>query len=176
VAWMFIWLSDTSTVLVREMALAAPPEIVPPELLFAVPPPPVTVRPPLVPVLSSTIPVAVPPAEMLSNSRLPTPIVVLATSSAVAVVVVKLLPVPVALTVPPPVAMNAVSVPVDMVMVPEKLTAAPALPLRNTPRAAVPAGRAAQSVGVGGGTLHVDHALAVGLRDAAAVAEGGGIP
>jgi hypothetical protein len=71
--------------------------------------------------------------EMLWNLSPAEPIVVLATLSAVAVVVVRLLPVPVAATVPPPVAVKAVLLPVDRVIAPEKLTVAPVLLFRKTP-------------------------------------------
>src|SRR5215218_4586284 len=72
---------------------------------------PVTVRPPLAPVLSRLIPIpAVPeavPAEMLWNVRPLAPIVVFWTFSAVPVVVARVLVAPVTLTVPPPVAVKA---------------------------------------------------------------------
>ena len=99
---------------------------------------PVTVRPPAVPVLLSTIPLAAPFAEMLRNSSLLAPIVVLATLRAVPVVVVSVFTsVPVAaglqgfsshtVIVPPPVAVNAALAPVDSVMPPLNVNVAAAL-------------------------------------------------
>ena len=75
--------------------------IVPPELLTLVVASPVTVRPPLVPVLLSTMPLVPPLAEMLTKLRSLAPIVVLTTLSAVPPADVMVLPVPSTLTVPP---------------------------------------------------------------------------
>ena len=73
------------------------------------------------PVLLSTMPLAAPLAEMLWKVRPLAPIVVLATLSAVPVVVVRVLPAPVTVTVPPPVAVKAALAPVLRVSCPVKL-------------------------------------------------------
>ena len=70
---------------------------------------PVTVRPPELPVLASMMPGLAPLDEMLWNVRPLEPMVVLSTSRRRGGVV-SVLPVPVAVTVPPPVAENAVLV------------------------------------------------------------------
>src|SRR5215468_9194981 len=84
--------NDGLRVLVSEIPAAVVFWIVPP--LFAVPAP-TTVRPPLEPVLFRTIPLDGPtpalPAEMLLNSSLLAPIVVLATLSAIPLLVVSVL-------------------------------------------------------------------------------------
>ena len=81
--------------------------MVPP--LPAVVPVPVTVSPPSAPVVSRTMPFALPPFDaILWNIRLPEPMVVFWTLSAVAVPELIVLPEAVALTVPPPVALKAV--------------------------------------------------------------------
>ena len=91
------------------------------------------------------MPVLEPPLlEMLRNSRLFAPIVVLATLSAVAVVVVIVLTsAPVAaglhgfssqtLIVPPPVAVNAALAPVERTRPPEKVIVAPVLLVSEMP-------------------------------------------
>src|SRR5436190_12115358 len=66
---------------------------------------PVTLRPPLAPVVFSTIPLDAPFDEIDRNVRPLAPIVVLATVSAVAVVVAIQF-VPLAVTVPPPVRLS----------------------------------------------------------------------
>src|SRR5947207_3415686 len=82
--------------------------IVPPDPAAPVP---VTVRPPLVPVALSTIPLVGPPpavpAEILWNLSPAAPMVVFETVSALAVDVLRVLPASVAVTVPPPVAVKA---------------------------------------------------------------------
>ena len=100
---------------VEDRLMPSPAElwIVPPDP--AVVPLPVTVSPPEVPVLARLIPGLAPSDEMLWKLSPPEPIVVLETFSAVAVVVVMVLPVPVAETVPPPVAENPVLAPVLIV-------------------------------------------------------------
>ena len=122
---------------VEDRLMPSPAElwIVPPEP--AVVPLPVTVSPPEVPVLDRLIPGLAPLDEMLWKVSPPEPIVVLETLSAVPVVVVIVLPVPVAETVPPPVAENPVLVPVLMLSVPLKLIVAPVLPLSDDPGAVV---------------------------------------
>ena len=106
----------------------APPVQVPAD--EQVPPLPVTVKPPAVPVLLSTMPVAAPLAEMLWNVRPLAPIVVLTTFSAVPVplvIVFGLAPV-VTLTVPPPVALKPAPEVVSMSSPPlVKLIVAPVL-------------------------------------------------
>src|SRR5947207_12101046 len=69
-------------------------------------PVPVTVRPPLAPVVFNTMPFAPPLAEMCSKVRPLAPMFVLATLRAVPVVESIVLTVPVTLTVPPPVALK----------------------------------------------------------------------
>src|SRR5215469_11864218 len=104
--------------------------IVPPDPAKPVP---VTVRPPEVPVLDRLIPGLAPLDETAWKFSPPVPIVVPDTLTAVAVVVVAVLPDPVAVTVPPPVAENAVFPPVLRVSVPPKLIVAPVLPLSEIP-------------------------------------------
>src|SRR3954470_24809434 len=103
-----------------------------------VPPFPVTVRLPVEPVMSSTIPftagVAGAPAEMLRKVSPVAPIVVLTTLSAVPLVVLSVLAAPVTVTVPPPVAAKAAFAPVDNVSVLVKEIVEPVL-LDNEPRA-----------------------------------------
>ena len=70
---------------------------------------------------------------MLRKFRPPAPIVVLATLSAVAVVVASVLALPVTLTVPPPVAVNAGFAPVLAVTPPEKLIVAPVFEVSEMP-------------------------------------------
>src|SRR5205814_1233326 len=123
-------------------------EMVPPvqvAALVQVPPLPDTVRPPA-PAPSSTMPLGLPlPFEViLRNSNLFAPIVVLTTFSAVPLVAVNVLTnAPVAagtqgfssqtLTVPPPVAPNAVFAPVLSTMPPRKVIVAPVLVARLIP-------------------------------------------
>src|SRR5262245_1781749 len=99
--------------------------MVPPEP--AVVPVPVTVRPPLDPVVFKMMPFVAPLAEMLRNVSPFEPMVVLATFRAVPVVVVKALPDPVTPTVPPPVAANAALVVVVRLSPPVKLIVVPVL-------------------------------------------------
>jgi hypothetical protein len=134
----FIRFSETDRVFVREMPAPVVFWIVPPLLAAAVP---VTLRPPLLPVLLSTIPLVGPvpgvPAEMLRNFRPDAPIVVLATLSAVPVELVSVLAVSDALTVPPPVALKAVVPPELSDSVPVKESVEPVLLVRSTPLPAV---------------------------------------
>src|SRR4051812_31579928 len=106
-------------------------------VLFAIVPPvpappvPVTCRPPAVPVVSTMMPLLVPPLdEMLWNVTSLAPIVVLAMLSPVPVPEVIVLPAPVAVTVPPPVAVNpAVLLALVLIAsVPVKPIVAPVLP------------------------------------------------
>ena len=108
--------------------------VVVPRVVFAgsEAPSPVTVKLPA-PVLFDTMPLVAPLAEMLRNVSPLAPIVVLATLSAVAVVVVMVLPLPVALIVPPPVAEKPAFVPVLIVSVPLRLIVALVLPLSVIP-------------------------------------------
>ena len=96
--WLItIRVSETSRVLVSDIPAPVLCWIVPPDPAL---PDPRTDRPPLEPVLLSTMPLAGPdapvPAEMLLNFRPLAPMVVFATLSAVAVVVVRVLVVSVA--------------------------------------------------------------------------------
>src|SRR5262245_36467446 len=97
------------------------------------PPLPVTVSPPVAPVVFNTIPFAAPLAEMLWKINPLTPIVVLVTFSAVPVVVVIVLPVPVTTRVPvvvavdPPPLVVSISSPPPM-----KLMVVPVLLVRLT--------------------------------------------
>src|SRR5262245_50250716 len=87
-----------------------------------VPPLPVTISPPLDPVLLRTMPLVGPlaavPAEMLRKVGPRAPMFVLVTFRAVPVVVAIVLVEPVTLTVPPPVALKALLAPVDNVTPP----------------------------------------------------------
>ena len=96
-------------------------------------PVPVTVKPPLVPVVSRSMPLSAPFEEMLWKVRPGAPIVVLATFRAVPEVVVSVFAAPVTATVPPPVAANAAFAPVLAVTPPVKETVAPVLELRAMP-------------------------------------------
>ena len=118
--------------------------MVPPEPLLLPPLSPFTVSPPLDPVVFRTMPFVAPLDEMLRNSRLFEPIVVLATLSAVPVVVVSVLTsAPVAaglhgfssqtLTVPPPVAVKAALVVVLIASPPLKVTVPLSLLSSKTP-------------------------------------------
>src|SRR4029450_6679115 len=113
----------------------APPEHVGTDVQF--PAFPVTVRPPLAPVVLRTMPFTAPFDEMLRNANPLAPMVVFATFSAVPVVVVSVLTMLVlfcvALTVPPPVAVNAALAPVLRFNPPVKLIVAPVLPVSETP-------------------------------------------
>jgi hypothetical protein len=126
---IFMRVRETSRVVVSEIPSAVEFWIVPP--LFAVPDP-VTVRPPLEPVLFSTMPLEAPLEAMLRNVMSLTPIVVFTTLSAIPEVVVITFP-PVTLIVPPPVALKAPFVPVLSDMPPEKLIVAPVLLVRVMP-------------------------------------------
>lgn len=95
-------------------------------------PTPVTLRLPLEPVLFSDMPVGAPLAEMLRKVMSLAPIVVFATTNALAVVVVIMF-VPVTLSVPPPVAFKAMFAPVLSVMPPEKVFVEPVLLVRVIP-------------------------------------------
>src|SRR4051794_40653171 len=114
-------------------------------VLFAIVPPvpetplPATVSPPLAPVAFTMMPLDEPPFdEMLRNVIPLPPIVVFATFSAVPLVVASVLMMLelfwVTLTVPPPVAVNAVLVPVLRATPPVKLIVAPVLLVRLMPR------------------------------------------
>ena len=103
-----------------------------------VPPVPATVKPPLEPVLSSTIPLGAPLAEMLWKFRSLAPIVVFATLSAMPIVVASVLPDPVAVTVPPPVAAKAAFAPVERVTLPVRLIVAPVLLVSEMPLSTAP--------------------------------------
>src|SRR5262249_60215973 len=94
---------------------------------------PLTVRPPLEPVVLRTIPFAAPFAAMLLKLRPLAPIVVFATLSAVPVVVASVLADPVTLTVPPPVAVNAGLAPVESETPPVRLIVAPVFEGRVMP-------------------------------------------
>ena len=100
-------------------------------------PVPLTISEPVAPVVSRLIPTpAVPapvPALMLWNLRSATPMVVLATLSAVPDVVVMVLVVAVDDTVPPPVALKPVFAAVERVNTPVKLIVDPVLVVRSTP-------------------------------------------
>ena len=111
--------------------------MVPPDPLVV--PVPVTVRPPVEPVVFSTMPLAgsaaavLLPAEMLRKFRSPAPMVVFATFSAMADVLLRVLPAPVTWIVPPPVAVKPVPVLLAITSPPLlKLMVAPALLLRLT--------------------------------------------
>ena len=106
---------------------------VPPEALLLLPASPITIRPPLGPVLFRMIPFAPPLAEILRKIRFPAPMDVLTTFSAVPVVVIRVLVAFVALTMPPPVALKAGLAPVESVSAPMKLTVEPVFALRLTP-------------------------------------------
>src|SRR5437588_12213880 len=79
------------------------------------------------------MPFAAPLELTLKNFTPPAPIVVLAMLTAVPVVVTAVLEVFVAVTVPPPVALNAVFDPVESVRLPEKLMVAPVFVVGEMP-------------------------------------------
>ena len=90
----------------------------------------------MVPVLVSTIPLVPPLVEIFANVTPLAPMVVFVMLSAVVVsgvVAPMVLFAPVTLTVPPPVAVNAVFAPVFKLSPPEKLIVAPALLVRLIP-------------------------------------------
>src|SRR2546427_9063064 len=101
------------------------------------PPLPVTVKPPPLPVAFRMMPLVGPlapvPALMLRNVNPLAPIVVVATFNAVPVVVVNVFAPPITLTVPPPVAVNALFVLVLSVTPPLKLIVAPVFEFRKMP-------------------------------------------
>src|SRR6266446_1079415 len=118
-----------------------PPEELPPTEVL---PSPATVRPPLAPVLLSTMPLAgsappsLLPAEMLLKFKPLAPMVVLATLRAVALVELMVLLLPVTLTaVAPPVALKPVPLLVVRFRPPVKLIVAPALVVRSMALAVV---------------------------------------
>ena len=122
-----------------------PPEQPPVFALVQVPPLPVTVRLPEEPVVSSRMPSGAPLEEIDWNFSPPAPIVTCSTSSALPVVDVNVLPLAVAVTVPPFVARKAAPPPLEIVSVPVKLIVVPpfdcseiALPLIAPLRATVP--------------------------------------
>src|SRR5919204_189292 len=124
VLWMFMLLKDGANVLVSEIPAPVvvfwmvPPDESPPWDVF---PPPATVRPPLAPVLLSTIPFAPPVAEIFWKLRPLPPMLVLTTLSAG----------PAPGVVPPPVAEKFAAE--LSVTPPVKLIVAPVLPLRLMP-------------------------------------------
>ena len=131
----FMFLSETPEALLKSMPFPVLFEIVPP--VPGVVLMPVTVRPPLSPLVFSTMPglaLAV-DALMLWNVRSQAPMVVLATLSAVPVVVVSVLVVAVAVTVAPVllVAVNAGLAPVLRESAPLNAIVPPVLLSRNTP-------------------------------------------
>src|SRR5262249_37819055 len=135
VLWMFMFVNDGLMVLMSEMPVPVvfwivPPELSPPTDEFALP---LTVRPPLEPVVLRTIPFAAPFAAMLLKLRPLAPIVVFATFSAVPVVVASVLADRVTLTVPPPVAVNAGLAPVESETPPVRLIVAPVFEVRLMP-------------------------------------------
>src|SRR5262249_17917197 len=135
VLWIFMFVNDGLMVLVSEMPVLVvfwivPPEPSPPTDEF---PLPLTVRPPLEPVVFSTIAVAARSAALVWRSGPPAPIVVFAAFSAGPGVVRGVLFEPVTLTVPPPVAMKAGLVPVESETPPARLIVAPVLEVRLTP-------------------------------------------
>ena len=85
------------------------------------------------PTLFSTMPLAAPLTPTLKKFTPPVPIVVLAIFTPTPVVVEIVLLDPVAVTVPPPVAVKAALPLVLKAIVPEKLTVAPELLLKNIP-------------------------------------------
>ena len=85
------------------------------------------------PVLFSTMPLAAPFEETLRKVSPVAPMVVLATLSAVPVVVASVFAEPVTLTVPPPVALNALLAPALAVTPPVTLIVVPVLELRLMP-------------------------------------------
>src|SRR5688500_6124103 len=96
-----------------QSAVAGAPTVagVPTALTVTVPPQlpaefPVTVNPPFDPVVFSTMPFVAPFEEMLRNVSPLAPMVVFDTFRAVPLVDVMVLPLPVTVTVPPPVALN----------------------------------------------------------------------
>ena len=127
----FMFFSERLLVLVNSAPRVLIFWMVPPEP--SVEPVPVTVRPPLAPVVLSTIPFVAPLAEMLRNVSPDAPILVLVTVNAVPVVDVNVLAVSVEVTVPPPVALKAVFVPDEIVSVPVKLIVEPVLLVRSMP-------------------------------------------
>src|SRR5215469_11232444 len=144
---MFMLVNDASAVFVNAMPTPVvcwmvPPELSPPTLVF---PSPVTVNPPLVPVLfkmmpltGSVAPVVLVPEEMLWKVRPLAPIVVFATLSAVALTEAIELPVPVTLIVPPPVALKPMLLVVEIARLPPvKSMVPPVLPVRLIPLAVV---------------------------------------
>jgi len=98
---------------------------------------PVTAKWPLAPVLNKTMPLPAPVAEILRKVKLLAPIVVFWIFSAVPVVVVSVFTIVVlfcvAVTVPPPVAVNAAFAPVLRLIPPVKLMVEPVLVVRLIP-------------------------------------------
>src|SRR5205085_1298283 len=132
--WIVIHDRFRSFVVVAWMPLLLDFWITPPEPAEPVP---VTVRPPLVPVLLSRIPLAGPlpavPDEMLRNVSPLAPIVVPSTFKATPVVVAMVFVEPVTFTVPPPVAMKPLLVPSEMNTPPVRLSVVLALEVNSTP-------------------------------------------
>jgi hypothetical protein len=124
--------------------LSSPPVVFwirPPEQVGAagvhVPPLPVTVKPPVAPVVFSRIPLGAPLLEMLRNVNPPGPIVVFATFNAVPVVVVMVLTIDVlfwvTVRVPPPVAVKPGLTPVVRERPPLNVMVLPLLAFRKMP-------------------------------------------
>ena len=107
----------TALVLVSETPGPVVPWIVPPLALppTLVLPPPSTVSPPALPVALRRMPLAAPFALTDRNFRPVAPIVVLSTTSVEPVVLVRVEVVSEAVTVPPPVALKALSAPDEIV-------------------------------------------------------------
>ena len=122
--------SETASVFVSRMPAPVVFWIVPPD---GTEPVPATVRPAVVPVLLSTMPLTAPLAAIDWKFRPPVPIVVALTVNAAPVVVARVLPAPVAVTVPPSVAVNAGLVPVLASTSPLKATVVLALSSRKIP-------------------------------------------
>src|ERR671929_1020316 len=133
----FMKLNDGLSVDASEIAWPVVFWIVPPVQVEAVvvhvPPLPLTVRLPLAPVPLRTMPFTAPFVSMLRKLSPLEPMVVLSTRSVVPVVDASVLAEPVTFTVPPPVASNALLVPVLAVTPPVRLMVAPVLPLRLMP-------------------------------------------
>src|SRR5262245_23463572 len=137
---IFMFVNDGLSVLVSAIPWLVAFWIVPPDPSppTDVLPPPVTVSPPLAPVLFRTMPLAAPLDEMLLNVSPLAPMVVFATFRAVPVCELIVLFDPVTLTVPPPVALNPVPLVVVIARLPLlKVIVPPVLLVRLTAVAVV---------------------------------------